>query len=46
MIQNLSSINLTKLDVLSEFDEVKIGANYKINGKVIDYIPSTLEELA
>lgn len=31
MINNLSSINLTKLDVLTGLEEVKIGVNYKIN---------------
>lgn len=46
MINNLSSINLTKLDVLTGLEEIKIGVNYKINGDVIDYIPSTIEELA
>lgn len=46
MINNYSSFNLTKLDILSEFDEVKIGVNYKLNGKVIDYMPSTIEEYA
>lgn len=46
MLNNYSSINLTKLDVLSEFEEVKIGVNYKLNGKVIDFMPSTIEEYA
>lgn len=30
-INNLSSINLTKLDVMTGLDEIKIGVNYKIN---------------
>jgi len=46
MINGYSSINLTKLDVLSELDEIKIGTHYKIDGKIIDFIPSTLEELS
>lgn len=46
MLNNYSSINLTKLDILSEFEEIKIGANYKLNGKVIDFMPSTIEEYA
>lgn len=46
MINGYSSINITKLDVLSKLEEIKIGVNYTINGKKIDYIPSTLEELS
>lgn len=33
---------MTKLDVMSDLDELKIGINYKINGKVIDYMPPTV----
>eukprot|EP01017_Pseudomicrothorax_dubius_P042228 TRINITY_DN6866_c0_g1_i2.p2 TRINITY_DN6866_c0_g1~~TRINITY_DN6866_c0_g1_i2.p2 ORF type:complete len:434 (-),score=146.08 TRINITY_DN6866_c0_g1_i2:2685-3986(-) len=46
MINDYSSINLTKLDVLSELDEIRIGVHYKINGQKIDYMPATLDELA
>jgi len=46
MINGYSSLNITKLDVLSKLDEIKIGVDYTINGKKIDYIPSTLEELS
>jgi len=45
-INGYSSINITKLDVLSDLDEIKIGVNYKINGKVIDYMPANIEELS
>jgi len=44
MLNDFDSFNLTKIDVLDDLDEIKIGVNYKINGKVIDYMPSTLEE--
>lgn len=44
MLNNFDSINLTKLDVLDHLEEVKIGVNYRIKGKKIDYMPSTLEE--
>ena len=44
MLNDFDSFNLTKLDVLDHLDEIKIGVNYKINGKKIDYMPSTLEE--
>lgn len=45
MINNFSSLNMTKLDVFSDLEVLKIGTNYKINGEKIDYMPSTLEEL-
>lgn len=45
-INNYTAICLTKLDCLSEFDEIKIAVSYKLNGQVIDYFPSELEELS
>jgi adenylosuccinate synthase len=47
MINNYGSINLTKLDVLDELDEIKIGVSYKINGRRLapGEMPSTLEDL-
>ena len=33
-------IALTKLDVLDGFDEIKICTGYRLNGKVIDYLPA------
>jgi adenylosuccinate synthase len=44
MLNAFDSYNLTKIDVLDHLDEIKIGVNYRIGGKVIDYMPSTLEE--
>ncbi len=44
MLNDFDSYNLTKIDVLDTFDEIKIGVNYTINGKKIDHMPSTLEE--
>ena len=32
IINNYSSINLTKLDVLSHLDEIKVAVNYKLDG--------------
>lgn len=46
MINDYTSINITKLDVLDDLDEIQIGARYKLNGKVIDYMPSVIEEYA
>jgi adenylosuccinate synthase len=47
MINNYQSINLTKLDVMDDLDEVKIGVAYKINGTRLlpGQMPSTLEDL-
>ena len=47
MINNYQSINLTKLDVLDDLDEVKIGVAYSINGTRLlpGQMPSTLEDL-
>jgi len=46
-INGYNSINITKLDVLSGLEELKIGVNYKIDGKVLPEgsMPSTLEDL-
>lgn len=39
-------ICLTKLDILDSFDEVKIGTEYHLNGKALNYYPSSLFELS
>jgi adenylosuccinate synthase len=45
-LNNLSSLMMTKLDVLSDLPEIKAAVGYKINGKVYrDYMPSTIAEL-
>ena len=48
MINNYGSINLTKLDVLDDLDEIKLGVSYSINGQVLKpgQMPSTIEDLA
>lgn len=46
MISGISSINLTKLDILDELEEIKIVTGYKVNGEVLtDRYPSTIAEL-
>jgi len=45
MINNYTSLNITKLDVLDAFKTIKVGMHYEIDGKKIDYMPSTLKEL-
>ena len=40
----MDGIALTKLDVLDTFDEIKICIGYKLDGKKIDYFPSSESE--
>jgi adenylosuccinate synthase len=44
-VNGLSGIALTKLDVLTGFDRVKIGVGYKLDGKTIEEMPSDPELL-
>jgi adenylosuccinate synthase len=37
---------LTKLDILDELKEIKVGVEYKLNGKTIESLPGNLSELA
>ena len=41
----LTGIALTKLDVLSGFDKVRICVAYECDGETIDYVPSSLREI-
>ncbi|WP_395644747.1 adenylosuccinate synthase [Terricaulis sp.] len=43
-ISGVDGIALTKLDVLDGFDEIKICTGYKLGGKVIDYLPASLQD--
>lgn len=45
-VNDYTSINLTKLDVLDDFSEIKIATAYKVGGQVIDYFPANLQQLA
>ncbi|MCX8026466.1 MAG: adenylosuccinate synthase [Thermodesulfovibrionales bacterium] len=45
MINGLTGIALTKLDILDELDNVKIAVGYKYNGKTIDDFPHEIEIL-
>ena len=44
-INGLTALALTKLDVLSRFDTIKLCTGYKYNGEIIDYFPSDLDTL-
>ena len=43
-ISGTKGIALTKIDVLDEFKELYICIAYKLNGKIIDYFPSSLKD--
>lgn len=43
-INGCDTLNLTKLDVLTGFAELKIGARYVYKGQVIDHMPASLRE--
>lgn len=45
-LNGITKIALTKLDVLSGLDKIKVCVAYKLGGEVTDNFPSTLEALA
>jgi len=44
-INGIGETAITKLDVLNDFDKIKICVGYCVNGKVIQHIPSSLKLL-
>ena len=44
VISGINAIALTKIDVLDEFKDLYICVAYKLNGKKINYFPSSLED--
>jgi adenylosuccinate synthase len=45
-MNGLTSLALTKLDVLDGFSELKLCVAYRLHGKVIHHVPDALEDLA
>lgn len=45
-LSGLTSLAVTKLDTLAGIDKVKVCVGYELNGRVIDYFPASLEDLA
>lgn len=43
MVNGINEINLTKLDVLTGFEEVQIGARYWYQGEVLETMPASLK---
>ncbi|KAG1899790.1 Adenylosuccinate synthetase [Suillus fuscotomentosus] len=46
LINGYDSLNLTKLDVLDELEDIKIGVKYMIDDKELQYFPADLDVLA
>jgi adenylosuccinate synthase len=46
MINGYTSLNLTKLDVLDGFKEIKVATKYTLEGKEIEGFPADLDLLA
>jgi len=44
MLNGITDLMVTKADVLSGFDTVKVCTHYKLNGKEIDYLPFEINE--
>ena len=45
-VNGFTDLAITKLDILSGFDELKIAVAYEIDGERVDFLPSTLSDLA
>jgi adenylosuccinate synthase len=44
-VNGIKSLTITKLDVLNDFDRIRICVGYRLNGKVIQQVPSNSERL-
>lgn len=41
-----TAINLTKLDILDSFDEVRVATSYSLDGQELDTFPADLDQMA
>ncbi|PLX07504.1 MAG: adenylosuccinate synthase [Marinilabiliales bacterium] len=39
MLNGVTALVITKADVMSGFDKIKVATAYKVNGEIIDYVP-------
>ncbi|SJL12314.1 probable Adenylosuccinate synthetase 1 [Armillaria ostoyae] len=46
LINGYDSLNLTKLDILDDLPEIKVGVKYSVNGNPLEGFPADLELLA
>lgn len=45
MVNGFSNLNLTKLDVLDDLDEIQVAVKYKLDGEEIETLPALLDDL-
>jgi len=45
IINGYTSLNITKLDILDQLDEIKIGVAYKVDGEILEGFPANLSLL-
>ena len=45
-INGITNLALTKMDVLSGFEQIGVCTHYELDGKVVDYYPTSTEDLA
>jgi adenylosuccinate synthase len=45
MINGITHLAVTKMDVLDSFEEIKVCTGYKMRGKTLEYFPSQTEDL-
>jgi adenylosuccinate synthase len=45
-LNSLSGLVVTRLDILSDFENVQVAVGYEVDGKEIDYLPSDVDVLA
>ena len=45
-VSGLTNFAITKIDTLGGLEKVRVCTGYKFNGKVIDYVPASLQDLA
>ena len=41
MVNGYTAVALTKMDIMDDMDEIKIGVEYVKDGQVIDYYPTS-----
>jgi adenylosuccinate synthase len=44
-VNGIQKMTITKLDVLNEFDKIKVCVGYRLNGNAFSHVPSNLEML-
>lgn len=46
IVNGITSVAITKLDVLSSFEKIKVCIGYELNGRRIKYFPTSVEQLS